>query len=35
MNEDELTQQVVSLVQAAMQGDAQATQQIQQIMQAA
>lgn len=35
MNEQELQQQIVQLVQAAMQGDQQATQQIQQIMQAA
>ena len=32
---DELQQQIVQLVQAAMQGDQQASQQIQQIMQAA
>ena len=35
MNEQQLQQQIVQLVQAAMQGDQQATQQIQQIMQAA
>lgn len=32
---DELQQQVIQLVQAAMQGDQQATEQIKQIMQAA
>lgn len=35
MDEQQLQQQIVQLVQAAMQGDKQATQQIQQIMQAA
>lgn len=35
MDEQQLRQQIVQLVQAAMQGDQQATQQIQQIMQAA
>lgn len=35
MNEQQLQQQIVQLVQAAMQGDQQASQQIQQIMQAA
>lgn len=35
MDEQQLQQQIVQLVQAAMQGDQQATQQIQQIMQAA
>ena len=35
MDEQQLQQQIVQLVQAAMQGDEQATQQIQQIMQAA
>lgn len=35
MNEQELQQQIVQLVQAAMQGNQQANQQIQQIMQAA
>lgn len=35
MNEQELQQQVINLVQAAMQGDEKANQQIQQIMQAA
>ncbi len=35
MNEQELQQQIMQLVQAAMQGDQQANQQIQQIMQAA
>lgn len=35
MDEQQLQQQIVQLVQAAMQGNQQATQQIQQIMQAA
>ena len=35
MDEQQLQQQIVQLVQAAMQGDQQATQQIQQIIQAA
>ena len=35
MDEQQLQQQIVQLVQAAIQGDQQATQQIQQIMQAA
>ncbi len=35
MDEQQLQQQIVQLVQAAMQGDQQATQQISQIMQAA
>ncbi len=35
MDEQQLQQQIIQLVQAAMQGDQQATQQIQQIMQAA
>lgn len=35
MDEQQLQQQIVQLVQAAMQGDQQATQQIQNIMQAA
>lgn len=35
MDEQQLQQQIVQLVQAAMQGDEQANQQIQQIMQAA
>ena len=35
MDEQQLQQQIVQLVQAAMQGDQQATHQIQQIMQAA
>ena len=35
MDEQQLQQQIVQLVQAAMQGDQQATEQIQQIMQAA
>lgn len=35
MDEQQLQQQIVQLVQAAMQGDQQAAQQIQQIMQAA
>lgn len=35
MDEQQLQQQIVQLVQAAIQGDKQATQQIQQIMQAA
>lgn len=35
MDEQQLQQQIVQLVQAAMQGDQNATQQIQQIMQAA
>lgn len=35
MDEQQLQQQIVQLVQAALQGDQQATQQIQQIMQAA
>ena len=35
MDEQQLQQQIVQLVQAAMQGNKQATQQIQQIMQAA
>lgn len=35
MDEQQLQQQIVQLVQAAMQGDQQANQQIQQIMQAA
>ncbi len=35
MNEQQLQQQIVQLVQAAMQGDQQATQQIQRIVQAA
>lgn len=35
MDEQQLQQQIMQLVQAAMQGDQQATQQIQQIMQAA
>lgn len=35
MDEQQLQQQIIQLVQAAMQGDQKATQQIQQIMQAA
>lgn len=35
MNEEQLQQQIVALVQAALEGDEQANQQIQQIMQAA
>ena len=35
MDEQQLQQQIVQLVQAAMQGDQQATQQIQQMMQVA
>lgn len=35
MNEEQLQQQIVALVQAALQGDEQANQQIEQIMQAA
>ena len=35
MDEQQLQQQIIQLVQAAMQGDQQANQQIQQIMQAA
>ena len=35
MDEQQLQQQIIALVQAAMQGDQQANQQIQQIMQAA
>lgn len=35
MNEEQLQQQIVALVQAALDGDEQANQQIQQIMQAA
>lgn len=35
MDEQQLQQQIVQLVQAAMQGDQQANQQIQQVMQAA
>lgn len=35
MDEQQLQEQIIQLVQAAMQGDQEATQQIQQIMQAA